>query len=71
MRDSIIKDSSFLGPYSHSAKLKVGDIQTMSFLPTDPGPFYLKDNEKVSKKYDKVNGFKEVRLKKLELMSKL
>ena len=71
MRDSTIVNNNYLGPHDHSSKLKVGEIQTMSFKSTDAGPFYLSEKEKASKKYDKTKGTKEIKLRKSELISKL
>ena len=52
MRKSEKKIETYLGPFSHSSKLKVGDFQSMQFEPEDSGPFYLSDEQKQAKKYD-------------------
>ena len=39
MRNKTIKDSTYLGPYSPT--LNVGDVQSMIFTPTHPGPFKM------------------------------
>ena len=71
MRDSVITDSSFLGPYNHPGKLKVGDVQSMSFSHTDIGPFYLREKEREERKFDKITGTKKKQLVKTELIDKL
>ena len=45
MHNSKIENQAYLGPFDHSNKLNVNDIQTMLYGPDDTGPFYL-DNEK-------------------------
>ena len=71
MRDSVITDSSFLGPYNHPGKLKVGDVQSMSFSHTDVGPFYLREKEREERKFDKITGTKKKQLVNTELVDKL
>ena len=45
MRSSIIKDNTYLGPYSHSHKLHIGEAQDMNYNPNTSGPFYLSTEE--------------------------
>ena len=52
MRDSEIAEETYLGPFKHSKCLNVGDIQQMSFQPTDPGPFYLLPEEREARRND-------------------
>ena len=52
MRKSKIEHESYLGPFDHCQKLKVGDIQDMQYQPLDTGPFYLSDEMKEELKYD-------------------
>ena len=40
MQSSLIADNTYLGPYQHKSKLKICEIQHVSFKPTDNGPFY-------------------------------
>ena len=40
---AIIANEGFLGPYPHDRSLKVGDIQSMVFLPEDAPPWYAPD----------------------------
>ena len=56
MRESEIKDESYLGNFFHPAKLSVGDIQSMQFKPTDAGPFYLTPEERESRRNDSNSG---------------
>ena len=43
MRDSVIEDESYLGPFDHERKLKVGDIQQMTWVDHDGGPYYMSE----------------------------
>ena len=53
MRMTKIEDESYLGPYEHDHKLKVGDIQSMSWNnENDQGPYYMNTPTKEKKKYD-------------------
>ena len=52
MRNSTIKDATYLGPFEHAQKLMIGDEQCMSYKDTDTGPFYLSEKEKEEMKYD-------------------
>ena len=56
MRDSVIKDESYLGPYQHENKLKVGDIQSMTWTDGDNGPYYMSQSKREQMKYDKSDG---------------
>ena len=72
MRDSRIADASYLGPHEHETKLKIGDIQTMTFSHADIGPFYLTEKEKEQKRFDKImGGSKRKILTRDQLISKL
>ena len=52
MRNSEIKNSSFLGEFHHDNCLKIGDVQSMQYAESDSGPFYLDDAKKQELKYD-------------------
>ena len=58
MRDSTIlnEKESFLGLYSHPNKLKVGDVQKMTFSISDNGPFYLNQTQHHNKQFDTIKG---------------
>ena len=72
MRDTIIADESFLGPYMHDKKLKVGDTQQMSFTNLEEGPYYMNTQVMNDTRYDKTDGTtKEVELTKDELIENL
>ena len=71
MRDSIIKDTSYLGPYNHPTKLKVRNTQRMIFPPTDEGPFYLSEKERQEQRMDQYNGTKREHLNKSDLIEAL
>ena len=53
MRKSEIKNESYLGPYSHDSKLKVGETQSMQYEATDNGPFYLSQEKRLEQMYDR------------------
>ena len=46
MRSSKIENETYLGPYNHPGKLKIGNEQTMQYGPDESGPFYLSEEEK-------------------------
>ena len=72
MRDSEILTEDFLGPFEHDKKLKVGDVQKMSWIGEDDGPYYMNDSMKEDKKHDKSDGTtKEVDLNIDEMISSL
>ena len=52
MRNSIIKDGTYLSPFEHVQKLMIGDEQCMTYKDTDNGPFYLSEIEKEEMKYN-------------------
>ena len=52
MRESKIEDETYLGPFDHPHKLKVGDIQQMQYQPNDSGPFHLNKQKKEELKFD-------------------
>ena len=56
MRNTTIKNSTYLGPFIHDNKLQVGDVQSMNFQNNDEGPFYLTKEEKLMKKFDREIG---------------
>ena len=59
-----------IGPYP--AILKIGDDQRMVFCEEDEGPFYLDDNHREDRKYDKPKGEKKIVTKiKKELKNEL
>ena len=49
MRDSVIMDESYLGPFEHDKKLKVGDTQIMSWVNDADGPYYMSRSMKEAK----------------------
>ena len=51
MRSTIIPD---IGDYS--TKFKVGDEQELSFKESEPGPFWLNEEEKFNTKFDTEEG---------------
>ena len=52
MRNSKIKDETYLGRFNHPQKLKVGVHQSMSFHSGESGPFYLSEEERRRQKHD-------------------
>ena len=71
MRDSEIIDKTYLGPHQHPNKLQVGDIQKMSFQPTDPRPFYLSTDEKEARRFDvSTNKMQNKKFTKINLLKK-
>ena len=72
MRDTQIADETYLDPYEHDKKLKVGDIQKMSWFEDEEGPYYMNANTKENKKHDKSDGTtREVDLNMDELVCSL
>ena len=52
MRESEIKNNSYLGPFEHPQKLKVGDTQRMQYNQDDIGPFHLSKQKREELKFD-------------------
>jgi hypothetical protein len=53
MRESMIKEhDAYLG--IHRRTLNVGDIQSFIFLPTDDGPFWMSEAERVLNRHDRI-----------------
>ena len=72
MRNTTIEDESYLGPYNHKHKLKVGDVQSMSWIEDEKGPYYMNTRIAESKKLDKILDEEiEVDLTKDELLASL
>ena len=73
MRDTKIKDESYLGPYIDNIpnKLEVGQIQSLVFKENDVGPCDLSLYDRNDRKYDKVKGTKTRPLIKDELIKSL
>ena len=71
MKSSIIADQSFLGPYHHYSKLKLGDVQDMTFKHTNVGPLYLDNDKRKNIKYNKIIGVKKETLTKHEIIKQL
>lgn len=72
MRDTVIKDSSYLGPFDHPEKLRVNDTQSMQFKEGHAGPFYLSEQKREELRYDTTTD--EIEKKKytrVELIDKL
>ena len=67
MQNSVIANSTYLGPYQHDSKLKVGETQSMIFSHTDTGPFYLHPSERQSQKFDSILGNKTENIPKPDL----
>ena len=53
MRNTIIEDQNYLGPYDHPNKLKEGDTQHMSFQQGDAGPFWMTEDDQNKNMYDR------------------
>lgn len=55
MRDTIIlQDEGYLGP--HSPILKAGDTQSLVYLESDSGPWYLSPEQRQSQRHDRPTG---------------
>ena len=55
MHDTVISDSpNDLGP--HNPTLQPNDTQRMYFVVTDEGPFWMKPDERLRRKYDRETG---------------
>ena len=52
MRETKIKDETYLSLFHHSEKLKVRETQSMTFKEGNSGPFYLSAEERESRKFD-------------------
>ena len=53
MKESIIKSvNGYLGPHDHDRKLKVGDVQSMVFSPSDDGPYWMTPEEQQQTRKD-------------------
>ena len=46
MRDTKIKNDTYLGSFDHPHKLKVGETQSMIFKEGGTGPFYPSEEER-------------------------
>jgi hypothetical protein len=55
MRDSKIKNKSYLDPFHHPQKLRVGQTQSMQFALDDNGPFYLSEEKRQQLKFDQTS----------------
>ena len=53
MRDSKIEKITYLGLYNHPHKLKVGEVQHMTYTATDIGPYHLSKEMKEELKHNK------------------
>ena len=71
MRPYIIKDASYLGPFDHPMRLKVGDTQSMIFDDINSGPFWLDEKATEERKYDVNKGTKMIYSKKDEMIDQL
>jgi len=61
-----------IGSFGHSTRLAYGSEQSMTFLPTDEGPFYLSKEERQVKKFDHRTGEKiKQKQQKAELIALL
>jgi hypothetical protein len=66
MRDTIIlQDEGYLGP--HSPILKAGDTQSLVYLESDSGPWYLSPEQRQSQRHDRPTG----RSKRVERSKKI
>ena len=54
LRDSTIKDESYLGKYKSQHTLNVGDVQQFTFKMDDEGPYYLSPQERRDNKHDTI-----------------
>ena len=53
MKDSMIKSAhGYLGPHDHDRKLKVGNVQSMVFRPSDDGPYWMTPEEQQQTRKD-------------------
>ena len=48
--DSKMKNKTYLGPFDHPTKLKLGDVQKSTFQADDSGPFWMSDEERINNK---------------------
>ena len=48
----MIENETYLGPFDHAQKLKVGQTQLMIFQDTNIGPFNLSKDERDKRKYN-------------------
>ena len=65
MRDTIIKDDTYLGSHEHRTKLNVDDTQCMNYSVHDAGPFYFTPLQQLQRKWDYDTGKrKEITLRK-------
>ena len=72
MRNTKIKDSTYLGPYSNGPNcLKVGDTQKLVFSAEDDGPFYLDEVKRREMRDDEIVGEIEKNKLKSELVDEL
>ena len=72
MRDSLIKDDTYLGSHEHITKLNVHDTQRMNYSVHDAGPFYFTPLQQLQRKWDYDTGKrKEIGLRKDELIELL
>jgi hypothetical protein len=69
MRDSLIKDHTYLGSHEHRTKLNVNGTQCMNYSVLDAGPFYFTPLQHLQRKWDYDTGKrKEIGLRKDELI---
>ena len=52
MHDTKIQNKTYLGKYNHDKKLKIGDIQSMVFQPTDDVPWWLTVEQREEQRHD-------------------
>ena len=61
MRNSNIKNASYLGPFEHPQKLKVGNTQSMQYGPNDIGPFHLSEQKREELRNDRQTNENEIK----------
>ena len=52
MRNSEIKNNTYLSHFHHASMLQVGQIQSMQYQPDDDGPFYLSKDKRNKLKHN-------------------
>ena len=57
MRQSEIKNSTYLGPFQYPDRLNIKDVQSMQFAHSDIGGlFHISVEEKAAKRFDRETG---------------
>jgi hypothetical protein len=59
MRDTVITMEQQLGTYPRSQELRqlfLGNTQSMQYKPSDRGPYYLSEEERIRQRHDRPTG---------------